>query len=123
MKKLLTIAALLFGVSAFTYAQDRQMPSPELRSERQAEALARRLTLSQEQKVQVQALFLAQAKTTDSLRNAANGNFQGFRGKIQPVQEATERKIFSLLNEDQKKQYEAYQEERRSRMPGQREGQ
>lgn len=121
MKKLLLAGALLFCAITTVFAQNRQAPAPEERAKRQAESLARRLTLTDDQKSKVQELFLKQAKTTDSLRAAAaEGNFQGMRAKLQPVQEATDKKIVALLNDDQKKQFQAYQEERKSRMPGRR---
>lgn len=120
MKKLLIVGALLFSVFTTALAQERQMPSPEERAKRQSETLARRLTLTDDQKAKVHELFLDQAKATDSLRSAAQGDFQGMRGKLQPVQEATDKKIVALLNEDQKKKFQAYQDERKSRMQGRR---
>jgi len=120
MKKLLIVGALLFSVFTTVLAQERQMPSPEERAKRQSETLARRLSLTEDQKSKVHELFLHQAKTTDSLRTASNGDFQGMRAKVQPVQDATDKKIVALLNEDQKKEFQAYQDERKSRMQGRR---
>jgi periplasmic protein CpxP/Spy len=123
MKKLF-LAALCCGCLTWARAQDaRPMPSPETRSERQVEALSKRMTLSEEQKVQVRSLYLVQAKTADSIRSAANGDFRAVRGQVQSVQEATDQKILKLLNEEQKKKFEQYLEERKARMQGARRGQ
>jgi hypothetical protein len=122
MKKLF-LAALFCGCLTFARAQDtRQMPGPETRSERQVEALSKRMTLSEEQKAHVKGLYLIQAKTADSIRSAANGDFRAARGKVQSAQEATEQKILELLNEEQKKQFVQYLEERKSRIQGARRG-
>ncbi len=117
MKKFV-LAACLSGVILTASAQDRQMADPEVRARRQTEALAKQLSLSADQKDRIQGFYMAQAKTADSIRSEANGNFQGFRGKMQAVQEATEQKIMGVLDEGQKKQFEKYLDERKSRMQG-----
>ncbi|HEY1024333.1 MAG TPA: hypothetical protein VGE26_04165 [Sphingobacteriaceae bacterium] len=121
MKRIFFIAALLVSVFSYANAQGqggRQMGTPEERAQRQAKAMTARLELSEEQQAKVQDLFLIQAKRTDSLRNAAQGDFQAMRGKIRPIQEETDKKIISLLNEEQKKKFQSYQEERKNRMQG-----
>mgnify|MGYP003575004722 CR=1 FL=1 len=123
MKKFLLTAALLSGIIVSVSAQDsRQMPDPEVRSQRQTEAISKRLSLSAEQQAKVRGYYLEQARAVDSIRSAANGNFQGLRGKIQPLQEATEQKIMAILDTEQKKQFEKFLEERQSRMQGARRG-
>jgi periplasmic protein CpxP/Spy len=122
MKKLV-LAAWLSGAMLTASAQEsRQMPDPQVRAQRQTEALSRQLTLSADQKNRIQELYMVQAKTADSIRTEAAGNFQGLRGKIQAVQEATDQKIMGILDEGQKKQFEKYLEERKSRMQGARRG-
>lgn len=117
MKKFV-LAVCLSGAILTASAQDRQMADPEVRAQRQTEALSKRLSLSADQKDRIQGFYMVQAKTADSIRSEANGNFQGFRGKMQKVQEATEQKIMDILDEGQKKQFEKYLEERKSRMQG-----
>lgn len=121
MKKLSIVVTLLLCVITFANAQNRPqggrgMGTPEERAQRQTEMLSTRLNLTAEQKAQAQAIFLSQAKSIDSLRNASQGDFQAMRSKIQPIQQASDSKLISLLNDEQKKQYTAFQEERRARM-------
>ena len=59
---------------------------------------------------------MSQAKSVDSLRTASEGSTQGLRGKMKPLQEATESKLAAVFNDEQKKQYAALQEERKARM-------
>lgn len=126
MKKILIVVGLLFSVFTYANAQGqggRQMATPEERAQRQTKALSTRLSLSEDQQTKIQGYFLDQAKKTDSLRNASQGDFQAMRSKIRPIQEETDKKIISLLSDEQKKKFQEYQEERQSRMRGgQRQG-
>lgn len=103
--------------AAFANAQGgRQMGTPAERAER---SIARMdaLKLTAEQKAKLTEVFLAQGKSVDSLR-AVNGGagFEGMREKMAPIQAATAKRVMAILNDEQKKSYEAMEAERRARM-------
>jgi len=125
MKKTVFVIMLLVGASLVSSAQQqRQRLSPEERTQRQVEQLQESLKLTPEQKSKVVTILTAQSKSIDSLRQAANGDFQSMRGKMAPIQENTEKQIKAVLTDEQAKKYDSYIQERRSRMQqgGQRRG-
>lgn len=120
MKKLFIASALVLCAISFANAQGgRQMGTPAERAERQISQLAS-LNLSADQKTKLTEVFLWSAKQTDSLRATitAGGDFQAMRSKMAPVQSEASKKVNALLNDEQKKAYEAILEERRSRQRG-----
>ncbi len=122
MKKLIIALGLVLCMATFAQAQGgRQMGTPAERAERQIAQLEP-LKLSADQKSRLTEIFLVQAKQTDSLRAtiADSGDFQAMRAKMAPLQAETSKKVNALLNDDQKKAYEAILEERRSRQRGNR---
>jgi len=122
MKKLIIALGLIFCVAAFAKAQGgRQMGTPAERAERQIAQLET-LKLSDDQKAKLTEIFLVQGKRVDSLRAtmADGSDFQAMRAKMAPMQAETTKKVSALLNDEQKKAYEAILEERRSRQRGNR---
>jgi len=116
MKRLLIILGLFLSVTIGASAQGRmQMGTPEERATRQLSQLEP-LKLNQDQKVKLASVFLWSAIQVDSIRTALNGDFTAMRSKMMPVQEQTNKMVNLILNEEQKKAYEAILEERRSRM-------
>ena len=124
MKKFSIAVVLLLSVFTFANAQNspqgspggRNMGTPEERAQRQTEMVSTRLNLTADQKAQVQVIFLAQAKSVDSLRKASAGDMAAMRSSMKSIQQANESKLITVLNDEQKKQYAAYQEERKNRM-------
>ena len=105
---------LIFATSAS--AQGRmQMGTPEERATRQLSQLES-LKLSQDQKVKLASVFLWSATQIDSIAKTLNGDFSAMRPKMMPVQEETTKMVNVILNDEQKKAYQAILEERRSRM-------
>lgn len=122
MKKLIIALGLIFCVAASAKAQGgRQMGTPNERAERQIAQLET-LKLSDDQKAKLTEIFLVQGKRVDSLRAtmADGSDFQAMRAKMGPMQAETTKKVSALLNDEQKKAYEAILEERRSRQRGNR---
>lgn len=122
MKKLIIALGLIFCVATFAKAQGgRQMGTPAERAERQIAQLET-LKLSDDQKAKLTEIFLVQGKRVDSLRAtmADGSDFQAMRSKMAPMQAETTKKVSALLNDEQKKAYEAILEERRSRQRGKR---
>jgi protein CpxP len=119
MKKLIVALGLVLCAATFAHAQGgggRQMGTPAERAER-AIARLESLKLTAEQKAKLTEVYLAQGKSVDSLRAAAGGaGFEGMREKMAPIQAATSKKVLSILNDEQKKSFEAIEAERRARM-------
>jgi protein CpxP len=118
MKRLIIALGLVLSFSTYANAQGAmQMGTPEERADRQITQLAT-LKLSAEQKSKLKEVFIWSAKRTDSVRTTLTdgGDFQALRTKIVPLQTETTTKINALLNDEQKKAYEAILEERRARM-------
>lgn len=123
MKKALLAFAFVAGSISFSMAQQGQgggqQRSPEERAKQQSERLAERLKLSADQKAKVEAIYLAQGKSVDSLRKAnEGGDRQQLFQKMQPLREQADKNVAAILTEDQKKEYAKIQEEMRSRMGG-----
>jgi len=120
MKKIFIALGLILCAVTFANAQSgRQMGTPAERAERQIAQLES-LKLSADQKSKLTEVFLWSAKRMDSLRTTLTdaGDFNAMRAKMAPMQAETSKKVNALLNDEQKKGYEAILEERRSRMRG-----
>jgi hypothetical protein len=116
MKKIILFLGLSVGLSTFAFSQGRmQMASPEEMATRQLSQLEP-LKLNQDQKVKLASILLWSAKQIDSVRTVSNGDFSGMRAKMTPIQDQTTKMINLILNEEQKKGYEAILEQRRARM-------
>ena len=119
MKRLIIVMGFILCIATFANAQGgQQMGTPEERAERQITQLAT-LNLSAEQKTKLKEVFIWSAKRIDSVRTTLTdgGDFQALRAKMAPLQAETTTKVNALLNDEQKKGYEAILEERRTRMP------
>ena len=130
MKKLLIVIALLTGAISYGKAQgqgqqggaqgSRMGGTPEERLQRSLAQLEP-LKLTDDQKTKVTALYVAQAKTQDSLFKSAGqgGDRQAMMTKFQEMRAANDKKLLDLLNDEQKKQYTTMMEARRNRQGGQ----
>ena len=120
MKKLFIALGLILCAVTFANAQGgRQMGTPAERADRQIAQLES-LKLSADQKTKLKEVFVSSATRMDSVRTTLTdrGDFQAMRAKMAPMQSETSKKVNALLNDEQKKGYEAILEERRSRMRG-----
>lgn len=110
MKKLLIIFALLAGTVSFSNAQGQgqggggNRMTPEERLKR-ALAQLEPLKLSEAQTQQASAIYVAQAKSLDSLRTAANGDMQSVMPKMTELRNGTDAKVMAILTPDQKTAY------------------
>ncbi len=118
MKKVLIICGLLFSVMTFAQAQDggRKMPSPEERAQKTTERLAEKLSLTEDQKTKVSAIYLEQANAMVKLREEKTGDREAMRAAMTKSNEDAEAKVNALLNDDQKKTFAAWKVERQERM-------
>lgn len=120
MKKLIIALVFFLSAAGFANAQGgRQMGTPAERAERQITQMES-LKLSADQKSKLTEVFIWSAKQMDSLRTTLTdaGDFTAMRAKMAPLQAETTKKVQAVLNDEQKKGYEAILEERRSRMRG-----
>lgn len=124
MKKLTIILFVLVASVSFSNAQGQgarqggfQQRSPEERAKTQLDRLTETVKLTDDQKTKVSAIYLSQSKSRDSLFAAVGqgGDREVMRTKMTEMSAATDKKILELLNEDQKKAYNAYIKERATR--------
>ena len=114
MKKLLLICLAVCGLSAVSFAQGggRQRQTPE----QQVASLKTSLSLTDDQAAKALVIYTAAAKSNDSLRTAANGDFQSMRPAMMAIRTATNAKINAILTPDQQATWKKQQEEMRARM-------
>nr|WP_121274134.1 hypothetical protein [Pedobacter schmidteae] len=124
MKKVLIICGLLFSVITFAKAQDgnRKMQTPEERAQKMAEQLTKKLSLSEDQKTKVTAIYLDQAAAMKKVREEGKGDRAGMMAKMKTANEESDAKVNALLNDDQKKAFEAWKAERAENMKKRMEG-
>ena len=110
MKKLLLVALLAIGVSAASYAQGgpggggMRGGTPD----EQVERLKTSITgLNADQATKIKAIYVAQAKSQDSLMAAAGDDRMAAFQKLTPIRTANQAKIKALLTADQQKAWDA----------------
>ena len=96
---------------AFGQRGNRQPPSVD----EQVKRLADRLNLSDDQQSKIKPILEDQRQQMASLREDTSLSREDRMSKMRSIRESTTSKISAILNDDQKKQYEAMQQEMRSR--------
>jgi len=107
-------AALGFVLTGgVTLAQrgNRQPPSVD----EQVKRLADRLKLSADQQSKIKPILEDQRQQMESIRSDSSLSREDRMSKMRSIREAATSKIKEILNDDQKKQYEAMQQEMRGR--------
>jgi len=100
-----------------SFAQQRGRSTPEESAKRTSERLAEELKLSAAQKDSVYAYSLAQSKAMQqAFQNNGNGDRQQMGEKMRELRTQTDKKILSVLDDNQKKAYTKLTEERANRM-------
>jgi protein CpxP len=107
MKKIMMICLFLLGISAVSFAQGRQRMSTADR----VKAMKESLKLSDDQVTKITAIYDAQTKSMDSLRNAG-----GDRAAMRPMMQATNDKVKAVLTPEQAAAFQKEMDERRARM-------
>jgi len=120
MKKL-TIAMLLVFMAGITaFAQDmktKERPTPEERAQKQTEMMAKHLELSDEQKAEILAINLENAKKREAEMEARKAEMDSRREEMKAQDEA----IKKVLTEEQRAKWvelKESQRDRRGRRPG-----
>ena len=92
MKKLLLVALLAVGTSAMSFAQGG--PGGGRTPEAQLERLKGAVTgITADQETKIKAIYAAQTKSQDSLMAAAGDDRMAAFQKLQPITEASNKKI------------------------------
>jgi len=113
-KRYITSAIVMFLIiSVITMAQDRRGNS--LRPERQnpeqlMKELAHELNLSADQQEKITSLFREHHEEMMKNRPDRNGNREDMRDKMIKQQEAFDKKVIKLLDEEQVKKYKIWRE-------------
>jgi len=108
MKKLLLVCAIVFGISAFTYAQGRG--GMNMKPEERASQLKTALNLTDEQTAKITAIYASQSRAMDSLRNAG-----GDMSAMRPFMASSTSKIRAVLTPEQAVKFDAMQSQRGNR--------
>jgi protein CpxP len=110
MKKVLLVCAFILGISAVSFAQDnasgqnggkRRGGNPVQMTGRLKESLS----LTDAQVTKVTAIYAAQAKVQDSLRQASNGDRKAIRPAMTALRRSTNDKITAVLTADQAEKF------------------
>lgn len=110
MKKVLLVCAFVLGISAMSFAQDNAsgQNGGRRRGGNPAQMIGRlkdSLSLTESQVTKVTAIYAAQAKVQDSLRQASNGDRQAMRPAIAALRKSTNSKITAVLTADQAEKF------------------
>ena len=122
MKKLALVCAFVLGASALTFAQGGGGQRMRMTPEKQVEALKTSLTLTDDQSAKVLGIYTAQGKVMDSLRTAANGDFQSMRPAMTAMRKKTSDKVLALLTPEQATIYKKQLEEQAKAMAARQQG-
>ncbi|GAB4032291.1 hypothetical protein [Spirosoma gilvum] len=113
---LITILSVLFVLFSFvSFAQQRQMGTPEERASRQTARMKEVLKLSTEQETSVADINLKYAKQVQSLMETGGRNLKTMR-EARSIMKSKDKEMKDVLNKEQYKQYEALRDEMRSAM-------
>ncbi|MEO6632428.1 MAG: hypothetical protein ABIN13_11915 [Mucilaginibacter sp.] len=115
MKKLVLAVAFVLGVSCMANAQHMSKKSPEERAAHITKALTKRLSLTQEQATQVNAMFLTQATRMDSLKNASPADKDGRHLAARSIRLATKKQVFAVLTDEQKTKFAAWEKKHKGK--------
>jgi hypothetical protein len=106
-----TLGFALAGGVMLAQRGNRQPPSVD----EQVKRLTDRLSLSSDQQSKIKPILEGQRQQMESVRNDSSLSREDRMAKMRSIRESTTSKIKDSLNDDQKKQYEAMQQEMRGR--------
>ena len=117
MKKLFFACFFVIGVSAVSFAQGGPGGRPPQTPEAQLERLKTQITgITDAQGAKIKAIYVAQAKTQDSLMAAAGDDRMAAFQKLQPIRTANNAKIKALLTAEQATVFQKQLDEQAARM-------
>jgi len=118
MKKIILTVAIALTAFTASYAQKDNKPklTPEQRAEKVTSNLKTKLSLSDEQQKKVYQIEVDKMKKADEWRKANQEAMKSKREERQAFMKANEEKLQDVLTADQKKNYEAMRQEKKSEM-------
>jgi len=117
MKKLMMICGLMLGIAGFAQAQQGGGRGMMMKPEERVKQLDEKLKLSDDQKTKLTSVFTEQAESMKKMREEMQGGDRdAMREKIQKFRADGDAKVSGVLNDEQKKTYEAWQKEQRAEM-------
>ena len=117
MKKLILGAIFFLGLSATGFSQDkvaRVQKSPEERAQKMTYAMAQKLALTENQKTQVYQINLERAQAMSKFRGAKHDGVD--RSQMKAQFEASESRLMSVLNEQQRATYTQLKAQREAKV-------
>jgi len=108
MKKLILVCALLSGVGAYAYADDRQPPSADVR----ATQLQKVLQLSDEQTGKIKKVLETDGQQRKALLDRYKPQFEAFHTDMTKQRDQTQAQIKAVLNPKQQQALDAMHEGR-----------
>jgi Spy/CpxP family protein refolding chaperone len=132
-RRTLLLAGVLAVSSCALWAQNDAPPAGQMRGrggnpERELQQLTQRLSLTPDQQTQVKGLLAERRQKMEELRKASAGTDASAQGappnrdQVMAIRSATDTKINSLLNDDQRTKFAAWQQERKARMQQRQQG-
>ncbi len=114
MKKLLLVGAFVLAMSAVSFGQGRMQRTPD----QQVEQLKTQVTgITDDQATKIKAIYTVSAKSMDSLRTAnAGGDMRAMFTKMQPINDAANAKIKTVLTASQVAEFQKAIDARAERM-------
>ena len=117
MKKILLVITLVLVNVAVTFAQNGPKRSSEERAAMFVKNLGKEMTLTEEQSTKIQAIQLETFKKVDEIREKGMaGDKKAMRQEVKSANEAAEVSIKSLLTDEQKTKFDAWQAKKREEM-------
>jgi len=117
MKKAIIICGMLFSMVTFAHAQGGKMKrTPEERATQTTTQLTEKLALTAEQQSKVKAILLEQNTQQSKAWEEAKADRKEARTKMMEKSRENNSKINEVLNDEQKKTYAAYQQDRKEKM-------
>jgi len=114
MKKIFLILSFIIGANAMVNAQ-LLLKSPDQRAARITRVLQKKLNLTADQASQINVVFLGQATRMDSLKNNLSTDSATNRLTRRSIFLTGQRQVMSILNDDQRKQYLAWEQMRKEK--------
>ena len=118
MKKLMIAVVSVLLITTSVFAQQRQRMSPEEMAKRQTEQMIEKLSLTDDQKVKVEAINLKYAKIQSEMMQADQGDRQARQGEMRKNREAKDAELKEVLTPEQYELYQQLQEQQRQQRSG-----
>jgi len=123
--KQLILTLLFFGLIAGVYAQEKalskQPPTPEQKAQKYADKMDQALTLTAEQKEQVQKAFLDKTHRINRLKSQPAEDKEAAKKEAALIQDNYTKKLKEILTEEQFTKFEQLKQEKANKpRPGQK---